>query len=464
LGRWPPVATCYNRAVRARIWPLVWVLLAAALVVRATTRPEGRGVILDHLEFGRRLLAGQDVHGPWRSGPDAPVRPLHAPYPPSFGLLTAPFAVIADVASVRAARAAWALLQVASLCAVALALRRLCAGRDAPASGGPPGRQPWLRPLLWPFLWLGALLLASRWILRDMHGGGGNLVNLGLCALAFLLAEHRRPWSAAVLLGFSLATKPTQALLLPVFFVLGHRRAALGAVGAAALCAAASLALLRGDPTPWQRWWTGTVAFAAQVDAFAAPAHEFPPFQWMNQSLRCALARWLGTVPPELAARVPGGVAPGLGIPVDTVAWITRGLSGALLAATLLVGWRARGSQPGRLHAFAAALLLSPLLSPLSWKAYQVAALPAFYLLLLRAQEPGGRWVAWPLGLYVPTCVLGGDLLGGDLAERVNSLYVVTAWNLALLAVMLRTTATAGAAALAGSIGGCDRENAAAAR
>jgi hypothetical protein len=435
LGRGTAARTCYNRAVRARIWPFVWLLLAAAIVARATARPDRRGVILDHLEFGRRLLAGQDVYGPWRSDPDAPVRPLHAPYPPSFGLLAAPFAVVADAISVRTARACWALLQVAALCAVAFALRRLLAPRGPPDGPGDDAgeRHPWL--------WLGALLLGSRWILRDMHGGGGNLVNLGLVALAFLCAERRRPWLAAALLGFSLATKPTQALLLPVFFALGHRCAALGAVAAAALYAAGSLLLLRGDAEPWSRWLAGTFAFAAQADAFAVPAHGFPPFEWMNQSLRCALARWLGTVPPEFVARVPGGTPPGLGLGVATVAWLARALASALLAATLVAAHRACRAPPGRLHAFAAALLLSPLLSPLSWKAYQVAAVPAFFLLLLHARAPAGRRVRWLLGLYVPTCVLGGDLLGDELAEQVNSLYVVTLWNLVLLAVLLRRTA-----------------------
>lgn len=65
------------------IWWLVWLAIAVVLAGRATGRKPTKGVLLDHLEFGRRLVHGEDVYGPWRSDPDAPIRPLHAPYPPS---------------------------------------------------------------------------------------------------------------------------------------------------------------------------------------------------------------------------------------------------------------------------------------------------------------------------------------------------------------------------------------------
>src|SRR5262245_34919030 len=149
-----------------RRWLLFWLVVAVVLVVRAGNRPESRGVILDHLEFGRRLVHGEDVYGLWRSSPKAPLRPLHAPYPPSFGLLTAPFAVIDETAGLLAARVAWALLQVASLFACGLVLRALLAPR-AP----PPERAGW------QWMWLATFVLLARFVLRDTHGGGGNLIN-----------------------------------------------------------------------------------------------------------------------------------------------------------------------------------------------------------------------------------------------------------------------------------------------
>lgn len=420
-----------------RFWILLWLVVATVLLVRTTARPGHRGVILDHLEFGRRLLHGEDPYGPWHSDPDAPARPLHSPYPPSFGLLTAPFAVLADMAGQRAARLAWGLLQVAALAAIGIALFRLPTGRAPPS------------PYRFQLLFALVLLLASRFVLRDTHGGGGNIVNLALCLLAFERAERGHQRSAGWLLGFSLMTKPTQVWLLPVFVLLGHRRTALHACLAAGTLLGLTLLLLRGDVGPWLRWSRGAFAIATQADAFADPALGLPPFEWMNQSLRCALARWLGTVPPELAARVPYPLPPGLGLPLPTVAAITRGFGIAILVAVLLQAWRVarrspepaaaplRGADPARSWIFAAALVASLLLSPLSWKAHHVALLPALLLLLRRALDDGERVARVLLAAFVLLCGIGGELLGDGIAEFANSLYVVTAVDLSVLVATL---------------------------
>lgn len=410
-----------------RIWCGVWVVLAIALLARATGRRESKGVILDHLEFGRRLWSGEDVYGPWKSDPDAPVLPLHAPYPPSFGLMTGPFALVDAWCGVRAARFAWALLQVACLVWIARGLRELLAARPAQ---GPP-----VSPPTWHVLWLLTFVLAARFLLRDMHGGGGNLINLALCLGAFVDAERGRPRRAGLWLGLSLATKPTQVWLLPMFAVLGRWRALgwTGAVGAAAVLL--TFVLQRFELAPWGRWLEGSLALAAQVDVFVPPPLDFPDFEWMNQSLRCALARWLGSVPPEFAAKVSWGVAPGLGLAPAVVARIARALSLLLLLLVLAAGCRARRAPAARLPAFALALVLSVLLSPLSWKAHHVALLPMLWLLVHRAVVARRRWCWWLLGAWVVCCQLGGDLVGDAADEWGNSIYIVTAWDLLLLGV-----------------------------
>ncbi|MCA8951028.1 MAG: DUF2029 domain-containing protein [Planctomycetes bacterium] len=418
LGRW--------------LWPLLWTVLAIALVARATSRDATRGVILDHLEFGRRLLAGDDVYGPWRSDPDAPVRPLHAPYPPSYGLLTAPFAAVDALLGTRAARFCWALAQIAALAGIGWSLRRLTAGR-APAEAG----SAW-----WHRLWLITFVLGARFILRDTHGGGGNLINVAFCLLAFVAAEGGRAGLAGALLGFSLATKPTQLWLLPVLLLLGHRRTVLWAVVAGVAAAGLTLLLQRFDVGPWLRWIEGSWSIATQRDPWADPALEFPPFEWMNQSLRFAVARWFGSVPPGFAARVEWGIAPpGLGLGVAAVGALARGLALALLAVLLVACHRRRGDPAARMWLFAGALVLSLLLSPLSWKAHHVALLPVLFLL---AQDR--RWFVL-LGWFALCALPGRDLIDrfalyalpgrepiGDAADEwLNSVYVVTVWDIALL-------------------------------
>lgn len=415
-----------SRVSPRTLWLLLWVVLAGALVYRAGRRPDSRGVILDHLEFSRRLAHGEDVNGPWKSDPDAPLRPLHAPYPPSFGLLTAPFSVVAETCGVRAARIAWASMQVVCLLTVALVLRR--------RTTGPP---PSTATNYWHVLWLCTFVVGARFVLRDTHGGGGNIVNLALCLLAFDDAERGRERRAGLWLGLSLVTKPTQLWLLPVFLCFGRPRVVAAAVGTAIAGVAVTIALQRFDVAPWLRWIEGSWRIATQADAFATPALDFPAFEWMNQSLRCGLARWLGTVPAEFAARVTLGVPAGLGLDVSTVAMFGRGLALALTGAVLAVAWRVRSSAPARPWVFAAALVLSLLLSPLTWKAHHTALLPVLFLLLRQLHAHRSRALLGVLIAWAICCLPGKEIVGDAVDEWCNSLYVVTAWDIVLLAIAL---------------------------
>ena len=413
-----------------RSWLLLWIVLAVALVVRASSRPESRGVILDHLEFGRRLVHGEDVYGPWRSDPDAPLRPLHAPYPPSFGLLTAPFALLDEVAGLRAARGAWALLQVASLFACGLVLRALLAKHAPP-----------LERARWQWTWLATFVLLARFVLRDTHGGGGNLINTALVLLALRDAENGRERRGGVWLAISLATKPTMVWLLPVFALFGRWRTLVAAAAAGALALVATFALQRFELAPWWRWLQGSWALATQADPWAAPALDFPPFEWMNQALRFAVARWTGDVPAELAQRVAWGVMPGLGTQVAAVAWLVRAASAAALLAVLVSAWRARHDRLARTWVVAGALVLTLLLSPISWKAHHVALLPVLLLVWRDAVDRRARGARWLLAIWFAAVALPGrDLFGsaGDAVDEwLNSLYVVTIGDVALLVYAL---------------------------
>lgn len=407
----------------------MWIVIAAILVARASGRPSSRGVLLDHLEFGRRLVHGEDVYGPWRSDPDAPVRPLHAPYPPSFGLLTAPFHLVEAALGQRPARFAWALLQVASLVVGALLLRRLLRAHQR-GGGDDAGR--------WPWLWFATLLLTLRFVLRDTHGGGGNLINVALVLLAFDASERQRERAAGAWLAFSLVTKPTMVWLLPVFLLFGRRRTVAWTALAGTGFVLLTMVLQRFELAPWWRWLQGSWALATQADPWLVPSFEFPPFEWMNQALRFSVARWCGEVPAEFAARVKLGIAPGLGLDATTVGWIVRLASVALLGAVLWSAWRARNAGNARLWVVGSTFALTLLLSPLSWKGHHVALLPLALLLVEHAWRTRSRaamalLAAW----FVPCALPGGDLVGDDLDEWLNSTYVVTFGDVALLIAAL---------------------------
>jgi len=146
-----------------RSWP--WILLVvvtAALSLRALDKRHGS--LYRNRLFAAGLLEGQDPYAPWH----ADGRPLHAPYPPSYGMVMAPLLLV----PLPMARVLWVLLQILVL---TLVLRRLQAWWcHLPATRGPPP--------LWVFGF--SLLLISRYLLRDTAGGGNNLVFGGLALLA----------------------------------------------------------------------------------------------------------------------------------------------------------------------------------------------------------------------------------------------------------------------------------------
>ncbi|MDA0934946.1 MAG: glycosyltransferase 87 family protein [Planctomycetota bacterium] len=397
-----------------RAFVAAWILLAAFLVLRTAGRD--RGVITDHIEFGRRLLAGLPLYAPYLDD-----HPLHPVYPPSFGLLTGPFSWLPE----RGARIAWGLLQVAALGGVGAFLASMLR-RTRPALVA-------ARPLVTHTAFALTMVLGARYVLRDTHGGGGNTINLAFALAAFAAAERGRSGLAAAALGFSLATKPTTAFLLPVLLGLGHTRAALGAGFAAALFAVASL-LVQGFEqglADWGRWFEGALAYAGQTDLFAQPHLELPPFTWMNQSLRCAVARFLGTAPDAYAELVPGYVQ-GVGFAPETTTLVARTLGVALAAATLLLARRMRATLAGRVQALALGLTAGVLLSPISWKAHHTALLPAFHALAVASLLGSRGAQALGAGYFVLCVAGGGDLVGTAVKEWQQSLYLATFGALAL--------------------------------
>ncbi|MBI5849552.1 MAG: DUF2029 domain-containing protein [Planctomycetes bacterium] len=402
-----------------RLFVAIWIALAVLLVLR--TGPRERGVIVDHLEFGRRLVTGAELYAPYLDD-----KPLHPVYPPSFGLLTAPYAACGETA----ARWLWGITQVIALAVILRAFAKALAAHRPELV-----RHSHLLLLL-------TVLLLSRYLLRDTHGGGGNLINLAFAVGALTAAERGRTALGAVLLGFSLATKPTMALLVPCFLLLGHARVALGSIVAFAGFVAIALWIHGRGMAPFTDWLAGSLAYGAQVDLFATPERGFPPFTWMNQSLRCAVVRFFGEVPADFARQVPGFM-PGFGLAHATTAWLARGCAALVAAVTLLAAMRAKHDAARRSIAFASALAAGVLISPIAWKAHHVALLPACFLLTIAAWSgTRGARAAW--FVFFVTCTAGGgDLVGDAIKEWQQSLYVAAFAALAAWAWTARVASRA---------------------
>jgi len=394
------------------------VAVAGALIARAVHKRHG--AMFRNREFAALVLSGTDPYS----------EPIHAPYPPSYGIVMAPALVL----PLPVARGAWVVLQLAALGVLLAVMQRWW--RELTARD-----PPW-------WIVAGTLVLASRYLLRDMAGGGGNLVFgtlvlLACCRPGERPGEDRKPWTGLGL-GIVLAAKPTPVLFLVWLLARGRRRTLLVSLVTAVILHLSPMLTL-GPSGWWQaytHWLHGVWLYGTRTDVFAVPAYDFPPFDWMHQSLRFCFARFLGTVPQSELAMLPEFARfRGLGIAPATIALINTIVSLALLVTTFWLVLRVRNADNAwhELAAPAALFVLTLLLSPITWKAHHVQAIPAFYVLLaqialgVRVTRLRGGLIA-----YLILCSLPGqDIVGKAGKELMQSLYVVALAALWLLAEVL---------------------------
>ncbi|MFN0006995.1 MAG: glycosyltransferase family 87 protein [Planctomycetota bacterium] len=391
------------RRRRDRVLGAIFLFFLVFLVARAA-RKDG-GVLVRNQEFGGRFLAGEDPYFDPARG-----HRVHGPYPPSFVLVAAPLSLLPT----PLARIAWGSAQALALVAAFVVLRRWST-RFWP-SAAPHA----------PVLFAAAILLASRYLLRDSAGGGGNLLFAMLALVGLDLAFAGRGALAGLPLALSLVLKPNLAPLL-LFLAFRRRWTSL----ASTLILGAALFLL---PAAWfgledyldlAARWTRDVASYAAVEDPGRPdlVPDGMPVSdsSMNQSLREASGR--------LARAV--GASPSL------AAWTARAVALALGAAACAVALRAR---PGRREVLAALafLPLALLLSPISWKAHHVALLPLFFALACEAFMASSRTLTILLGATWVACgLLSEEIVGETAKEVLQGLSIVTIFDVLLLAAAL---------------------------
>lgn len=401
---WLLPADLRRRSRRDRVLGLLALVLAVFLVARAMRKDEG--VLARNREFGARFLAHEDPYFDPARG-----HRVHGPYPPSYVLVTAPLALVPE----SAARCAWGLLQVASLAAAFVLVRRWL-------------RRGWpeLAPHA-PVVFALGLVLASRYLLRDMAGGGGNLV-YATCALwGIELVLSGAPLRGGAWLALSLVLKPNLAPFVVFLAVTRQWKSLLACLGAGA-----ALSWLPALVVGLERWsalvsrWLHDVqrfALARALDDPRVIPDGFPLADTtMNQSLRETLWRFL---------------AP------DTAAVLARGLGLVLVLVAAGTAWRARGERQVRIAA-AAFLPVALLVSPISWKAHHAALLVLFCVLVAEALRAGRRWLRIVLIVYYGACVLAAEeLVGKAWKETLQEHAVVTLGAVGLLvaAVVLARTA-----------------------
>lgn len=401
------------------------MLVGLALIVRAARKDSG--VLLDNQQWGARFLAREDPY----LDPAADER-MHGPYPPSLAWVAVPLAALPT----GMARVAWAGLQVGAL----VVFFRLVRDRLA-------RHWPGLRPHASVVFAL-ALVLVSRYVLRDTAGGGGNLVYAALALFGLELALRGREGWAGLPLALSLVIKPNLALLC-LFLGLRRRWRALASTLGMTLVLFLLPGLYFGPRSYAQlatRWAGDALEYARRDDLFAqgsVPSGLPPPRDGMNQSLAESVHRLLCAPADADAFDVHlfevSPAAAGI---------LARALGLALLAGTGLVALRARGACAEWL-ALLAFFPLSLLLSPVTWKAHHASLLAsAAALVAVALAEPAARrWLPPFLGAYWVLCgLLSEEVVGAALRDRLQALSVVgwmdVAWLLALAWASLRADAS----------------------
>lgn len=395
-----------------RVGAAFLLLLALFLIVRATV--EDRGVIVRNRIFAERLVEGTD---PYEGG-------LHTPYPLAWALFHATFLPL----PLAAARALWCAGQIGLLIAMCTVLYR-CA-RDS---------IPEVRERATSILVI-TVLVTSRFWLRDMAGGGSNLLIAGLSLLGVLAIYRRQVARGAISLGLAIALKLTPVLFLP-FLALQRRLRAAVATGVVALLISIAPAFVLGFEA-WSEiaadWLGGVLRFLGQDDLTGAEG-AIIPFEWMNQSLRNAMFRYLTELPPPhpLYRDV-------LTLSPEAATWIFRATAALLLAVSAIVLRPRRDGEDDPLR-FAGKcgwiFVLMLLLSPISWRAHYVATIPALFVLAVHARV-GDRGRIVSIALLVQYFLLVGgtnqELWGKDGKMLFQSYYTVTIATLAILPGLAR--------------------------
>ncbi len=400
------------RKRRDKVLLALLVLVLLGLVLRATRKPHG--VLERNQQFGARFLRGQDPYFDPARG-----HRIHGPYPPSLALAAAPLSLLPT----PAARVVWASLQGIAILGLFFILRGW-ARRWWPAQAPHAA-----------VFYAGALLLASRFLLRDTAGGGGNLLYAVLAVLGLDLHFRGREKAAGIPIGLGLALKPNLAPLLLFFAVKRKFKTPLAALGTA-LVLAVLPGLFFGMESYlhlWSRWGRDVFTYLSLNDLHHAALvpDGMPPAKFaMNQCLREAVHRLF---------RAPGDSGAFdvhlLLLSPAAASWAARLLGLALLGATLFTASR-QAKERGTVLQALAFLPLSLLLSPVTWKAHHAALLPLFFVLLLETARRKGRPFLLPAGLvlyYLACDMASQDILGKAAKNYLQALSVVTWFCLALL-------------------------------
>jgi alpha-1,2-mannosyltransferase len=388
------------------------VVVTAAQWIRIAVNPVGD--FTNHWLWGGRFVAGEFLY----------AGGANLPYLPFWAMAFAPLSFL-PVQIAQSLVYPVALLATA----VVLAILQTMTRADLPLDSR---RTFWLVVL--------AIVLSSRYFLRDLSEAGPNTLLMALAWAAVWAWWKDRPGLGGVLLGAAIALKLTAVLLL---FYFALRRQFRFAVAAAVAAIAFSLspalwegpALYRQHVTAWAHAvWSGAASSDPRIGMLG-----LEPVG--NLSLRPALARYFMHIPDGADGQgrfVHPWNIDVLTLPPETAAPLVTGVMLALVAG---VAW-SLARDGGRLRDVvawdcAAVAILALLLSPITWRQHCVAIVPACYLIARAwlAGTPVPPIAAVAIGtLVVVSLLLARGVMGDTVSSLVHAYYLHTLALLLLLA------------------------------
>lgn len=404
-GRW-------GRWARGLVVALLIGIAAIAVIapfVKIVRSP--RGDFPRHVEFGRRLLAGEMIY---REG-------LDIPYPPFWALVHAPLSYLPIT---------WAQPMVFPLGVASLVLLIVILSKTE--SPNRLSRQGLF------FVWCVTLALSARFIIRDFDECGPNLFLLALAWSAVALWRQGREYSGGVVLALAIALKCTAGIFLLYFAWKRQARMVLTASIASAAFLLAPIVVM--GPANYQRdmgeWLTSLRGGVTGTSLFHGVIGEDP---LLNKSLKSALTRVLVRAPEGYSGRIDSDAY------WDLLDLSARQASAVILAAMLFVlggtAFVCRGkiTRSSDQVAWQCALvsLVMLLLSPLTWSQHCVATIPALFLVLRSTAERRRPSLSTGLGIAtyaILVHVIHRGMFGGNVGWAVESYRPVT-WAIVALAV-----------------------------
>ena len=276
-----------------------------------------------------------------------------------------------------------------------------------------------------------AIVLSSRYLVRDMLECGVNLALVALSWLSVYLWREKREFLGSLFLGFAMALKCTPSLFW-VYFILKREWKMAAFTFAAAVFFTLSPMFKLGY-SEYERsfsFWSSNVLRGLQeMDPSRGISGEVP---LSNMSLKPTLARYVMQIPTEHNARINSPLyIDFLNFPPQTAGRIVKF---TMLFFLGLIAWRFRGRIQDRNDeqvlwecGVISALIL--LYSPVTWGQHCVGIFPGIYLLIRSSMSK--NQITKPLkigiGLYAfIVLVLNRSFIGKHYTELIDTYHLPT--------------------------------------